>query len=103
VGIGGDDGHKFHERTPEQVSADRRRERDLQRLGLPLLRFNGTEIVRDKPGAMWEIATFVYQKPSEKQARLAETAEREAEYTELMYRRYGSRPRARIRRPSRTA
>ena len=48
--------------------------------------------MRDKPGAMWELATFAHQKLSEKQARLTEIPEREAEYTELMYRRYGCPP-----------
>ena len=81
-------GHAFHQQTAEQAGEDRRRERVLQRLGLPLLRFTGTEIVRNKPEVS-EIAAFVHQKLSEKQARLAEIAEREAEYTELMYRRYG--------------
>jgi len=40
------DGHEFHERTPEQASKDRRRIRELQYLGIPILPFTGTDIVR---------------------------------------------------------
>lgn len=82
------DGYAFHQQTAEQAGEDRRRERVLQRLGLPLLRFTGTEIVRNKPEVAWEIAAFVHQKLSEKQARLAEIAEREAEYAELVWLRW---------------
>ena len=48
------------------------------------MRFTGTEIVRNKSEVAWEIAAFVHQKLSEKQARFAEIAEREAEYAELV-------------------
>jgi hypothetical protein len=84
------DGHKFHECTPDQASEDRRRDRVLQRLGFPLLRFTGSDIVRNTTEVAREIGEFVDQKLNEKHARLAEVAEREAEYTELMYRRFGA-------------
>jgi very-short-patch-repair endonuclease len=83
------DGHNFHERTSNQASEDRRRDRVLQWLGYPLLRFTGTDIVRNKTEVAREIAEFVDQRLSEKHAHLAEVAEREAEFTELMYHRYG--------------
>src|SRR5260370_25791762 len=83
------DGHNLHERTSDQASEDRRRDRVLQWLGYPLLRFTGTDIVRNKTEVAREIAEFVDQRLSEKHAHLAEVAEREAEFTELMYHRYG--------------
>jgi len=84
----GREAYAFHQQTAEQAGEDHRRERVLQRLGLPLLRFTGTEIVRNKSEVAWEIAAFVHQKLSEKQARLAEIAEREAEYAELVWLRW---------------
>ena len=35
------DGHNFHERTKEQAARDRRKDRDSQREGKPILRFTG--------------------------------------------------------------
>lgn len=84
------DGHEFHDRTPAQASEDRRRDRVLQRLGFPLLRFTGTDVMRNRTEVAREIAEFVNQLLNEKHARLAEVAERESEYTELMYYRCGA-------------
>lgn len=41
------DGHDFHERTKAQAAHDRRRDRELLMLGIPTLRFTGSEIYRD--------------------------------------------------------
>jgi len=41
------DGHDFHERTKEQASRDRSRDRRLQEAGYPVFRFTGSEIWRD--------------------------------------------------------
>ena len=41
------DGHEFHEKTKEQAAADKRRDRDLTRAGLRVMRFTGSEIYRD--------------------------------------------------------
>jgi hypothetical protein len=38
------DGHEFHERTRTQATRDRRRDRDLLREGLRVLRFTGSEV-----------------------------------------------------------
>jgi hypothetical protein len=38
------DGHDFHERTKEQAKKDRRRDRALQKLGVEVYRFTGSEI-----------------------------------------------------------
>lgn len=41
------DGHKFHEKTPEQAKKDKSRDRDLLSRGYPVIRFTGSEIYRD--------------------------------------------------------
>lgn len=41
------DGHDYHERTPGQAMHDRRRDRFFQKNGWHVMRFTGTEIVRD--------------------------------------------------------
>jgi very-short-patch-repair endonuclease len=53
------DGHEFHERTPEQASNDRRRDRRLQRYRIPPLRFTGTDIVRASEEYAREIVNFI--------------------------------------------
>lgn len=49
------DGHPWHERSPEQAARDRARDRALQRAGWMILRFTGTELVRDGEGCAREI------------------------------------------------
>jgi very-short-patch-repair endonuclease len=41
------DGHAFHERTKQQASRDRARDRDLQSRGYPVFRYTGSDIWRD--------------------------------------------------------
>lgn len=53
------DGHQFHERTPEQASKDRRRVRALQRLGIFVYPFTGTDVVRSSEESAQEIVEFV--------------------------------------------
>lgn len=38
------DGHSFHDRTPEQASADRKRDRKLITLGIPTLRYTYSDL-----------------------------------------------------------
>lgn len=38
------DGHDFHEKTKQQASKDKKRDRELSKLGLRVLRFTGSEI-----------------------------------------------------------
>jgi very-short-patch-repair endonuclease len=38
------DGHDYHERTKEQAAADRSRDRNLMLIGIPTMRFTGSEI-----------------------------------------------------------
>lgn len=50
------DGHDWHERTPQQASRDRARDREiLLKSGLPVVRFTGSEIVRDPDGCAKEV------------------------------------------------
>lgn len=51
------DGHQFHERTKEQAERDRRRDREMQRLGFQVFRFTGSEIYRDAFSCATEIAS----------------------------------------------
>jgi very-short-patch-repair endonuclease len=53
------DGHQFHERTVEQASKDRKRMRILQRLGIPVYPFTGTDVVRTSEESAREIAEFI--------------------------------------------
>jgi very-short-patch-repair endonuclease len=54
------DGHQFHERTPEQASKDRRRLRNLQRLGISVYPFTGTDVVRSSEESAQEIVEFIH-------------------------------------------
>lgn len=38
------DGHDFHEKTKEQAAKDKKRDRELQKLGYPVFRYTGSEI-----------------------------------------------------------
>jgi very-short-patch-repair endonuclease len=61
--IGGDggelavelDGHDYHERTKEQAARDRKKDRDLLRSGVPVVRFTGSEVYRDPDGCVEEL------------------------------------------------
>jgi REase_MTES_1575 len=50
------DGHDFHERTPAQAARDRSRDRALTLAGWVVLRFTGSEIVRDPFEAVRQVA-----------------------------------------------
>jgi len=41
------DGHAFHEKTKEQASRDKARDRSILAAGFPVMRFTGSEIFRD--------------------------------------------------------
>lgn len=55
------DGHDFHERTAEQATADRRRDRQMIADGWKVFRFTGSEIFRDPAACAREIAGYVEQ------------------------------------------
>lgn len=49
------DGHDFHERTKEQASRDKQRDRELVMAGYKVLRYTGSEIYRNTPDCAWEL------------------------------------------------
>ena len=53
------DGHDFHERTAYQATRDRRKDRLIQSVGIPILRFTGAEIYHDAIGCAVEVFDFV--------------------------------------------
>jgi very-short-patch-repair endonuclease len=63
------DGHQFHERTPDQASKDRKRIRALQRLGIAVMPFTGTDVIRDSIDVGFEVAQTVDAKLNEKRAQ----------------------------------
>ena len=48
------DGHNFHERTKEQASSDKERDRTLQKFGLLVFRYTGSDIWGDVFGCAHE-------------------------------------------------
>jgi hypothetical protein len=56
------DGHAFHERTVDQASNDRRRDRILQRSRVPVFRFTGTDVVRSSEECAHEIIDYVNER-----------------------------------------
>jgi very-short-patch-repair endonuclease len=54
------DGHDYHERTKEQAQRDRSRDRAMQRLGLQVLRFTGSEIHRDPMRCAHEAMAHIF-------------------------------------------
>ncbi|WP_315833926.1 DUF559 domain-containing protein [Bradyrhizobium prioriisuperbiae] len=49
------DGHDFHERTKEQASKDRGRDREAQTSGFEIFRFTGSELWRDPMGCAKQV------------------------------------------------
>jgi len=52
------DGHDFHERTKQQATRDKRRDRNLVVAGYDCFRFSGTEIWTDPLGCAQQIADW---------------------------------------------
>lgn len=52
------DGHEFHEKTKEQVTARNRRDRDLQRHGWYVLHFSWSEVMSNPLGCALEVLNF---------------------------------------------
>jgi very-short-patch-repair endonuclease len=53
------DGHDYHERTKEQASLDKARDRSLQALGYRVYRFTGSDIHRDAKACANEIMASI--------------------------------------------
>lgn len=56
------DGHDFHEKTKEQVSKDKKRDRHLVTGGHLILRFSGSEIVSDPDAVIQSIIRLLVKK-----------------------------------------
>lgn len=56
------DGHQFHERTKEQASRDRSRDRSFQLAGHEVFRFTGSELWRDPAGCAKQVIGWVIGK-----------------------------------------
>lgn len=52
------DGHDFHDRTQEQASSDRARDRDLLRAGYSVVRFTGADVYRNPIDCADEVRAF---------------------------------------------
>lgn len=52
------DGHDFHEKTKEQVTARNRRDRDLQTAGWHVFHFSGSEFNRDPKGCVTQVMEY---------------------------------------------
>jgi very-short-patch-repair endonuclease len=55
------DGHDFHERTKEQASRDRSRDRAMQDAGYTVFRFTGSEIQRDPAACARQVIQWTYR------------------------------------------
>ena len=53
------DGHDFHEKTKQQATRDRARERKIVRQGYPLFRFTGSEVVENPRKCVEEVVDFL--------------------------------------------
>lgn len=62
------DGHDFHERTKEQASRDRTKDRAIQEAGFTVLRFTGSEIYRDPEKCALQIINVVASRVGPKTA-----------------------------------
>lgn len=52
------DGHDFHERTKEQATRDRERDRDAQIAGMEIYRFTGSELWRNPLGCAEQVIAW---------------------------------------------
>ena len=53
------DGHDFHEKTPHQAAKDRSRERALTRADFTVVRFAGSEIIRNPRKCVEEVTALI--------------------------------------------
>lgn len=53
------DGHDYHERTKEQASKDKKRDRELQALGYTVFRFTGSDIWKNPTKCAQEVEDFL--------------------------------------------
>jgi very-short-patch-repair endonuclease len=65
------DGHDFHERTKEQASSDKKRDRSLQAAGFLVFRFSGADIWRDVFGCATQALTALIEAANAEADRLS--------------------------------
>lgn len=53
------DGHNYHDKTKEQATKDKRRDREITALGIPVLRFTGSDIYKRPLGCADEISLYL--------------------------------------------
>lgn len=75
------DGHEFHEKTKEQATKDRKRERKLIEHGYHVIRFTGSEIWEDPAGCAYEVFSIA-NKISGLEELIDETIKRDLERLE---------------------
>lgn len=56
------DGHDFHEKTKQQASRDKKRDRDFAKENIIVLRFSGSDIFSRTKECIEEISDFLYSK-----------------------------------------
>jgi len=56
------DGHDYHEKTKEQASRDKERDRTLQACGYPVFRFSGSDLHRDALRCAYDCTKFLDEK-----------------------------------------
>jgi len=74
------DGHDFHERTREQASRDKARDRAMQAMGFVVLRFSGSDLWRDPRGCAQSAVEQAWQSTEaelERSVALIEASHRE--------------------------
>lgn len=52
------DGHEYHERTKKQAARDKKRDRELQAMGMAVFRFTGSQIHNDPGSCASEVISF---------------------------------------------
>lgn len=63
------DGHDFHEKTKQQATRDKRRDRDMLAAGYNVLRFTGQEVWKDPLACAKEVSSTIRSLHTEKWGR----------------------------------
>lgn len=62
------DGHDFHEKTKAQAASDKKRDRELTKDGTPMMRFTGSEIIKDPVARMREVVASLLGRLKQKRS-----------------------------------
>jgi hypothetical protein len=91
------DGHDFHGRTRQQASKDRARDRSLTFLGIPLLRYTGSDIAKFANATASQIAEFVDRRADQKEREWFESRGINPDMASKLHREITSDPDAAVR------